>query len=89
VRGRVVKAYLMHIQKNLGTDEVVPGKRPAEPYYVDNHEQIDCKRGKLIKLLHTADWQIGKCYGQFEPDEAALLAEARFNTVERLAGAGA
>jgi DNA repair exonuclease SbcCD nuclease subunit len=39
----------------------------------------------LIRLLHTADWQIGKCYGQFEPDEAALLAEARFNTIERLA----
>lgn len=39
----------------------------------------------MIRLLHTADWQIGKCYGQFEPDEAALLAEARFNTVERLA----
>lgn len=39
----------------------------------------------MIRLLHTADWQIGKCYGQFEPDEAALLAEARFNTIERLA----
>jgi len=40
----------------------------------------------LIKLLHTADWQIGKLFGQFEPDDAALLAEARFNAVERLAG---
>lgn len=39
----------------------------------------------LIKLLHTADWQIGKLFGQFEPDEAALLAEARFQAVERLA----
>lgn len=39
----------------------------------------------MIRLLHTADWQIGKCYGQFEPDDAALLAEARFDTVERLA----
>lgn len=39
----------------------------------------------LIKLLHTADWQIGKQYGQFETDEAALLAEARFAVVERLA----
>jgi len=39
----------------------------------------------LTRLLHTADWQIGKCYGQFEPDEAALLAEARFNAIERLA----
>jgi len=39
----------------------------------------------LIKLLHTADWQIGKQYGQFDTDDAALLAEARFAVVERLA----
>jgi len=39
----------------------------------------------LIKLLHTADWQIGKLFGQFEPDDAALLAEARFKAVERIA----
>lgn len=39
----------------------------------------------LLKLLHTADWQIGKLFGQFEPDVAALLAEARFKTIERLA----
>ncbi len=39
----------------------------------------------MLKLLHTADWQIGKLFGQFAPDEAALLAEARFKTVERLA----
>lgn len=39
----------------------------------------------MIKLLHTADWQIGKLFGQFEPDEAALLAEARFTTVAHLA----
>ncbi|WP_313950628.1 DNA repair exonuclease [Accumulibacter sp.] len=39
----------------------------------------------MLKLLHTADWQIGKLFGQFEPDEAALLADARFKAVERLA----
>jgi len=39
----------------------------------------------LLKLLHTADWQIGKLFGQFAADEGALLAEARFKTVERLA----
>jgi hypothetical protein len=39
----------------------------------------------VIKLLHTADWQIGKLFGQFEADEAALLAEARFTTVAHLA----
>lgn len=39
----------------------------------------------MVKLLHTADWQIGKLFGQFEADEAALLADARFQVVERLA----
>ncbi|OYY93851.1 MAG: DNA repair exonuclease [Hydrogenophilales bacterium 28-61-23] len=39
----------------------------------------------MVKLLHTADWQIGKLFGQFEPEDAALLAEARFKTVERIA----
>ena len=39
----------------------------------------------MIKLLHTADWQIGKQYGQFETDDAALLADARFAVVDRLA----
>lgn len=39
----------------------------------------------MIKLLHTADWQIGKQYGQFDADDAVLLADARFAVVERLA----
>ena len=39
----------------------------------------------MLKLLHTADWQIGKQFGQFEADEAAILADARFSVVERLA----
>lgn len=39
----------------------------------------------MIKLLHTADWQIGKQFGQFEADDAALLADARFTVVEHLA----
>lgn len=55
--------------------------------------RIDCRKQhpnddravQLVKLLHTADWQIGKLFGQFEPDDAALLADARFKAVERLA----
>lgn len=39
----------------------------------------------MPRFLHTADWQIGKLFGQFEPDDAALLADARFRAVERLA----
>jgi DNA repair exonuclease SbcCD nuclease subunit len=40
----------------------------------------------LISILHTADWQIGRVFSQFEPDDAAALFEARFAVVERLAG---
>jgi DNA repair exonuclease SbcCD nuclease subunit len=40
----------------------------------------------MISLLHTADWQIGRVFSQFEPDDAAALFEARFKVVERLAG---
>lgn len=36
-------------------------------------------------LLHTADWQIGRLYPRLPPAEAALLAEARLGTVERIA----
>lgn len=39
----------------------------------------------MISLLHTADWQIGRVFSQFEPDDAAALFEARFKVVERLA----
>ncbi len=39
----------------------------------------------MTKILHTADWQIGRLYGTFDPDDAAALAEARFVAVERLA----
>jgi DNA repair exonuclease SbcCD nuclease subunit len=39
----------------------------------------------LISLLHTADWQIGRVFSQFEPDDASALFEARFKVVEHLA----
>lgn len=38
-----------------------------------------------LRLLHSADWQIGRIYSQFEPDDASALFEARFKAVERLA----
>ncbi|MCH1991929.1 DNA repair exonuclease [Achromobacter xylosoxidans] len=43
----------------------------------------------MIHFLHTADWQIGRQYGQFETDDAALLAEARFDAVARIAALAA
>lgn len=39
----------------------------------------------MLRILHTADLQIGRIYSQFEPDDAAALFEARFQAVERLA----
>lgn len=38
-----------------------------------------------VRLLHTADWQIGRQYQRFEPEDAAALFEARFTVVERIA----
>ncbi|OZI35813.1 DNA repair exonuclease [Bordetella genomosp. 1] len=39
----------------------------------------------MTHFLHTADWQIGRVYGQFDTDDAAVLAEARLETVARIA----
>ncbi|MBK5930146.1 metallophosphoesterase family protein [Halochromatium salexigens] len=39
----------------------------------------------MPRFLHTADWQIGRQYGRFKPEDAAAIAEARFTAVERLA----
>jgi DNA repair exonuclease SbcCD nuclease subunit len=50
---------------------------------------MERKGGTVIRFLHTADWQIGTQFGQFEPDEAAHLAQARFDTVRRIAGEAA
>jgi DNA repair exonuclease SbcCD nuclease subunit len=38
-----------------------------------------------LRLLHSADWQIGRIHSQFESDDASALFEARFLAVERLA----
>ena len=40
-----------------------------------------------IKLLHTADWQLGKPFSRFEGDVGAVLREARLDAVERIADA--
>jgi len=39
----------------------------------------------MARFLHTADWQIGRQYGQIAADDAVPLAEARFGALERLA----
>lgn len=38
-----------------------------------------------MKLLHTADWQIGKPFTGFEPDDAVLLTAARIEAIKTIA----
>lgn len=38
----------------------------------------------LLRLIHTADWQLGREFGQFETDDAGLLAAARFDVIGRI-----
>lgn len=38
-----------------------------------------------VRILHTADWQLGKVFGQFSGDAAALLRRQRLQTVARIA----
>ncbi|SAL79396.1 Calcineurin-like phosphoesterase [Caballeronia terrestris] len=36
-------------------------------------------------LIHSADWQIGAAFGQFDPEDALFLAAARIESVKTLA----
>lgn len=38
-----------------------------------------------ITFIHTADWQIGKSFGRFDPELAAQLRLARLNAIDRIA----
>ena len=38
-------------------------------------------------FIHTADWQIGKAFGRFEADKAAVLRRARLDVIDRIAAA--
>jgi len=39
----------------------------------------------MPRFLHTADWQIGRQYDRFGPEDGPALAQARLTTVERIA----
>lgn len=39
----------------------------------------------MPRFLHTADWQIGRQYSNFAPEDALALAEARISVIERIA----
>ena len=37
----------------------------------------------MLKILHTADWHMGRTFDQFEPDEARKLARDRLSVIHR------
>jgi DNA repair exonuclease SbcCD nuclease subunit len=39
----------------------------------------------MPRFIHTADLQLGRQYSRFEPEDSALLAEARFEVISRIA----
>ena len=40
-----------------------------------------------LTFIHTADWQIGKRFGAFPADKAAVLRDRRLEAVDRIAAA--
>jgi Calcineurin-like phosphoesterase len=40
-----------------------------------------------MKLIHTADWQLGKPYGRFRSEVRAALTEARFDAIDAIGAA--
>jgi len=41
----------------------------------------------MLKVLHTADWHVGRSFGkQFEPEDALKLSRARFSVIDRILG---
>jgi len=43
----------------------------------------------MLRLIHTADWQLGKPYGRFNSDVRAALSEARFDAIDAIGKAAA
>ncbi|MBR0663996.1 DNA repair exonuclease [Roseomonas hellenica] len=40
-----------------------------------------------MKIIHTADWQLGKPYGRFPQEVRSALSEARLDAIDRIASA--
>lgn len=48
--------------------------------------QLGSSRSRAVfRFIHTADWQLGKSFAQFEPELAAQLLDARLGVIERIA----
>lgn len=42
-----------------------------------------------MKMIHTADWQLGKPFARFPPGVRSALTEARLDAIDRIAGVAA
>jgi hypothetical protein len=42
-----------------------------------------------MRIIHSADWQLGRTFGRFEPDIRAALTEARFDVINTIGRAAA
>lgn len=42
-----------------------------------------------LKIIHTADWQLGKPFGRFPQDVSGALSEARLDAIDRIAAVAA
>jgi DNA repair exonuclease SbcCD nuclease subunit len=40
----------------------------------------------VLKILHTADWHVGRSFGQFEPEDARKLARDRLSVIDKILG---
>jgi DNA repair exonuclease SbcCD nuclease subunit len=40
----------------------------------------------MLKILHTADWHVGRSFGQFEPEDARKLARDRLSVIDTILG---
>lgn len=56
-----------------------------------NKNKCNCNSGAGMgfTFLHSADWHIGKPYGSFDDEQAAVLRQARMEMVTTLAGVAA
>jgi DNA repair exonuclease SbcCD nuclease subunit len=43
----------------------------------------------MFKIIHTADWQLGKAFARFPQDVRSALTEARLDAIDRLANVAA
>jgi DNA repair exonuclease SbcCD nuclease subunit len=50
---------------------------------------IQASRKSTMKLIHSADWQLGKPFGRFSSDIRAALTEARFDAIDAMGKAAA